>query len=241
MMAPRSGLLAGASLALLLSAVFPGGCNQSGMPGVGWWSASDRADAEFDASADRPPTVKTLYALTKVLLAEGKDRQAEAVLLRILQEHPKFTPAYSELAELLVQEERLDEGMRVLSKGLQVAPRDPILLNNAGMCRIFRGDYVVALDLFTRAAAVDPENARYRANMAVALGMMGRYEECLALYEQVLPPDEAHYNLAVLCKARHDTVRAEEEFDHADKLRAAATESGEKAEPSGKEPEGTED
>ena len=32
---------------------------------------------------------------------EGKDRECEFVLRRCLQEHPRFTPAYNSLAEVL--------------------------------------------------------------------------------------------------------------------------------------------
>jgi hypothetical protein len=34
--------------------------------------------------------------------------------------------------------------------------------------------------------------------MAVALGLMARYEESLSLFKQVLPEDQANHNLSVL-------------------------------------------
>ena len=46
----------------------------------------------------------------------------------------------------------------------------------------------------------------------MAVGMLGRYEEALALYKQVVKPQQAHYNLAVVCEARQDTKRATAEF-----------------------------
>ena len=54
--------------------------------------------------------------------------------------------------------------------------------------------------MFTKAAGIMPENAKYRANMAVVLGLMGRDEEALSLFNQVLPADLANQNLAVLLK-----------------------------------------
>jgi tetratricopeptide (TPR) repeat protein len=72
--------------------------------------------------------------------------------------------------------------------------------------------------MFMRAAEAAPENARYRANMATALGLLGRYEEALALFEQVVPPADAHRNLAVLCEARNDMSRAAEARRRADGL-----------------------
>jgi hypothetical protein len=47
-----------------------------------------------------------------------------------------------------------------------------------------------------------PENVKYRANMAVALGLMGRDEESLSLFNQILPEDQAKHNLSVLQEAR---------------------------------------
>jgi hypothetical protein len=55
-------------------------------------------------------------------------------------------------------------------------------------------------------------DARYRGNMALALGMLGRYEESLSLYQQVVSPSDAHFNLAVICDARKDPARAEQEY-----------------------------
>jgi hypothetical protein len=43
-----------------------------------------------------------------------------------------------------------------------------------------------------------PENVRYRTNMAVALGLMARYDESLSLFKLVLPEDQAIHNLNVL-------------------------------------------
>ena len=54
-----------------------------------------------------------------------------------------------------------------------------------------------------------PESEKYRANMATALGLLGRHEESLALLEQVLPEDKARHNAEILRKAweRQATTR----------------------------------
>ena len=44
--------------------------------------------------------------------------------------------------------------------------------------------------------------------MAVALGMMGRYQEALALYRHLISEADARHNLNVLSEARNDTERA---------------------------------
>jgi Flp pilus assembly protein TadD len=95
---------------------------------------------------------------------------------------------------------RTKEAVEIILEGIRIHPTDPVLLNNAGMCWIVRRKYDKALDMFTQAAGLMPENVRYRANMAVALGLMGREEESLALFKQILPEDQAKHNLNILCR-----------------------------------------
>ena len=47
--------------------------------------------------------------------------------------------------------------------------------------------------------------------MATSLGLLGRYDEALSLYEQVIPILDAHHNLAVISEVRGDDDRAAKE------------------------------
>ena len=180
------------------------------------------AEDQFERRGDQPPSAKTLHSLARLLSGQGKDAEARFVLARTIREHDHFMPAYNELAELQMKDGHLEDAVKVLSLGLQMAPKDPVLLNNLGLCRLLEGKNDEALERFTAAAAGAPDDARYRANMAAALGMAGRYEEAIAVYEQVLPPDQAHYNLGVICETRGDTERSKIEFQRAEDLRLRA-------------------
>lgn len=68
-----------------------------------------------------------------------------------------------------------------------------------GMCFLIRKDYPRAMGYFTDVAGIIPENTRYRSNTAIALVLMGRKDEALALYKQILPEEEAIENIKVLC------------------------------------------
>lgn len=153
-----------------------------------------------------PPEAKTLYAMSRILVAQGKDDQSELVLERLNKEYPKFIPAYCDLAELRMRQGRVADAVVELNKGLEVAPHDPILLNNMGVCSIFRGDYADALYNFTLAAEVMPREDRYRANMALALGMLGRYEEALNLYKEVLDPALAAENMTIINDMFYESI-----------------------------------
>ncbi len=160
------------------------------------------ADEAFQAGKDLPPTPRTLYAVAKVYRSQRRDAECEALLRRILAEQPRFLPAYCDLAEVQMQQRRIDDAQQTLAAGLRIAPKDPVLMNNLGMCRLVQADYQGALDAFTQAVAAVPHDPRYRANMAVVLGLLGREEESLALYEQVLSGEDAAANLTVLRRAR---------------------------------------
>jgi len=151
---------------------------------------------------NRPPTPKTLYAMADILATQGRDSECESLLKRIVQEDPKFLPAYNALAELQMRQGRTNAAIETLQGALAIQPGDPVLLNNLGMCRIAQHDYESALTMFSKAAGIMPENAKYRANMAVSLGLMGRDEESLSLFKQVMPEDQANHNLSVLREAR---------------------------------------
>jgi len=178
-------------------------CSQPSRSAAPQGSRYDKPRTAPELGRDLPPTARTLYAMAQILAAQGKDADGEFVLRRCVQEHPRFTPAYNSLAELQMRQGRIHEAVATLSTALKVRPRDPVLLNNLGMCLLLRKEYEGALQQFTDAAGVVPENEKYRANMAATLGLLGRQEESLALLQQVLPRDKAEHNVQVLRKA-HD-------------------------------------
>ena len=184
-------LWAGCMLCLL-------GCSESANSGPDTdWVQNDSL-SDFETQANRPPTAKTLWAMADILATQGKDSQCEFVLKRIIHEHPAFLPAYNSLAELRMRQGQTKEAIQTLQDGLIIDPKAPVLFNNLGMCWMILQDNETALEMFTEAAGIMPENRKYRANMAVVLGLMERDAESLSLFKQVLPVDLANRNLAIL-------------------------------------------
>ena len=197
------------TLCLLFTAVigiiYNGGCSENKKMQTKSYSKQDAADSEFQKGADKPPTAKTLFSMAEILAAQGKDAECENILKQSITAYPDFVPAYNSLAELNMRQGRVNDAIVTITRGLQLNSRDTVLLNNLGMCWIVRRDYNKALDAFTEASGISPENAKYRANMAAALGLLGRYEESLSLFKQILPPKEAEHNLSVLRAVREDS------------------------------------
>jgi len=171
-------------------------------------SLGDGGEEDFGVGGDRAPTVRTLHTMSRVLAAQGRDDQCELVLYKLIGEHPDFMPAYVELAELCMRNDRVDDAVEVLTVGVERAPEDVVLHNDLGMALLVSGDYEAALRRFREAAALDPQDARARSNAGTALGMLGRYDEALALYLQILTPADAHHNVGVVAEAQGDFERA---------------------------------
>ena len=180
------------------------GCSESTNSGPNINSAMNHSEQEFQGQANRPPTSKTLFAMADILETQGRDSECEFVLKRIIQEYPKYIPAYNSLAELQMRQGRTNAAIETIHQAFHIDSENPVLLNNLGVCWIVRGDYEKALELFTKAAGAMPENVKYRTNMAVALGLMARYDESLSLFRLVLPEDQANHNLNVLKETGKD-------------------------------------
>jgi Flp pilus assembly protein TadD len=173
------------------------------------------SDADFNVSADQKPRPKMLQGMARVLAAQGKEAEAFSVLRRLQMEYPDYIPVYAELAEHHLRQNRAGEAERILLEGLERAPKDAILINDLGMVAMMRGEHQQALEHFTAAADLAPGEARHRANLATVLGLMGRYDESYAVFEQVVPPAFAHHNVSILAQGRGDTERAASEHDAA--------------------------
>lgn len=214
---PISRVLSAAAATSVLTLI----CLSSGCQSPGSnisYSGSRHADAAFESASKREPIPETLFAVARILVAQGRDADAEPILRRLIAEHRQFVAGYCELAELQMRKRRLGDAVDTLAAGLAAAPNEPSLLNNLGMCWMLRDQHEKALEYFIRAAALAPDDARLRANVAAALGMQGRYDESLAVYRQVMNAAHAHYNLGVLSEARQDHDHAESQFAAARRL-----------------------
>ena len=161
-------------------------------------------DSTFAAGAGRAPSAATSYAFAKILVTQGRDRDAMYVLARVIREHPTYLPAYNELAGVYVRADRLEDAAEVLNAALKHAPNDGVIHNNLGMCYMLAGQNEKALEAFSQAARAMPSNPTFRANRAAALGLVGREAEAQDEYRTVIGELATLKNLTILARARGD-------------------------------------
>lgn len=164
---------------------------------------------DFEASAGRPPTPATLYAMARMLAGQGDDYKSALILARLNADYPEFLPAYCDLAEAQLRHQQYELAANTLRAGLKIAPQDAVLRNNLGMCLLLQGRHEQALQEFQKASTAAPQQARYKANMATALALLGEYEQARAVYQQSVTAADALHNLAILSRVRGDDEAAD--------------------------------
>ncbi len=188
---------------------------------TGCQSGVTRADA-FESASDRVPTPRTLHMMARLLEENGRVDQAQYVLMTIIDDNPEYLPAYVELADIQIGQKRHDQAVATLRSAHAVSPADPVIANNLGVLLLRQTDFVAASDVFRSAVKADPGEARYRANLALALGMQGLDEDAFSVYASILPPSEAYWNLGVIAEARSDDQSANGYFAKANRIREGA-------------------
>ena len=141
-------------------------------------------EALLESARDRIGQNQGFYAIDPAQRAEA------------LQPHD-WRPV-SLLAVALEQSERDSEALVAHKKALALAPDNPATLSNLGMYYATHGDKTQAEALLRRAAAAPGAGAQERQNLALVLGLEGRFDEAEQLERQDLPPQAVDNNLAYL-------------------------------------------
>lgn len=178
--------------ALLSAGAVLGGCQ----------SAQDSDKDWFEGGPMQPATAETLQLTVRVLAAKGQTAQAGFLLNRMLVDHPDHLGTYTEGAEVLLIEGRVDDAIDWLSRGLERMPGQPLLLNDRGVCHLLSANLDRAARDFDAAHAADPRDADFVSNVALARALQGQDEEALRLWNLVVSPEEAASNLKIAAAAR---------------------------------------
>ena len=134
--------------------------------------------------------------LGNLLMRQGKVDEAIVAYQRALTLDPRFVGAYINLADAYRQQHRDDEGEKQLRNGLALVPDAADLHHALGLLLIRKGDKATALQEFTKANKLAPNDVQYAYVYAIALNSLSKQREALA----VLKAADNHnpYNLQLL-------------------------------------------
>jgi Flp pilus assembly protein TadD len=148
-----------------------------------------------------PKNMELLGAYGRALADLGNFEQALDVLSRA---HTPDRPDWRILSvqgAVLDQMGRHDDARRYYATALKIVPEESSVLSNLGLSYALSKDLPQAEAILRRAAAaratVDP---RVRQNLALVIGLQGRFADAEAIARADLPPEEAAANVAYLRK-----------------------------------------
>jgi Flp pilus assembly protein TadD len=150
------------------------------------------------ASIQHPKHMGLLGAYGRALADVGNYRQALEVLNRA---HTPDQPDWRILSvqgAVLDQMGRHDEAQRYYATALRIVPDEPSVLSNLGLSYALSKDLVRAERTLRRAAAQSRVDPRVRQNLALVIGLQGRFAEAETIAKADLPSGEASANVAYL-------------------------------------------
>jgi tetratricopeptide (TPR) repeat protein len=128
--------------------------------------------------------------------ANAKRDQARKAYQQALKLDPNYLPAYQGLAKLYLALQDPEHAVATLQTGLKHHPKEAVLYFDLGMIYSNRKEWGPALENFTKAAQLEPENRLYVNTLGHAQARAGKPEEALKTYLRVNPEAKAYLNVA---------------------------------------------
>jgi Flp pilus assembly protein TadD len=150
------------------------------------------------ASIRNPRNMALLGAYGRALADAGQLQQALTALERA---HTPDNPDWRILnaqGAVLDQMGRHAEAQRHYASALKIMPNDASVLSNLGLSYMFTKDLKNAEVTLRRAAAQPNAGPRVRQNLALVVGLLGRFDEAEKIASADLPENEAAANVAYL-------------------------------------------
>jgi Flp pilus assembly protein TadD len=149
-----------------------------------------------NAIASNPNDRELLAAYGKALADTG-DLNKALTIIHGLQDKPDWRMKSAEGA-ILDQLGRYDEARKLYADARVLAPNEPSVLSNLGMSYVLSGDLASAEKTLREAIALPGADSRIRQNLALVVGLQGRFDEAEKIAGTELSPEQAAANIAYL-------------------------------------------
>ncbi len=138
--------------------------------------------------------------LGRALLKAGDAEGASEALSRAAALNPRDAQALSVLGASLDQQTKHTEAREKYQAALAIAPDDVGVMNNLAMSYSLQGKLPEAESVLRKAAAHPNSKStpRIRQNLALVVGLQGRFDEAKKIASEDLPPDQVEANMAYL-------------------------------------------
>jgi len=158
-----------------------------------------QAAAVLETAAIHNPEHKPLLgAYGRALADAGNFKQALSVLERAHSPDQPDWRILSVQGAVLDQMGRHEEAQRYYASALRIVPEEPSVLSNLGLSYALSKELPRAEATLRRASARGSTDKRVRQNLALVVGLQGRFQDAETIARADLPPDQAAENVAYL-------------------------------------------
>lgn len=145
-----------------------------------------------------PNDREVLAAYGKAQASAGQLEQALSTIERAQTPDRPDWRLESARGAVLDQMGRTDEARLAYRSALNIKPNDPTVLSNLGMSYLLSGDAKTA-ETYLRSASAQPDaDSRVRQNLALVVGLQGRFGEAEQIATRELDPQQASANMTYL-------------------------------------------
>ena len=160
---------------------------------------ADQAVSVIEAGLTvHPKDLDLRIAYAKALTAAGRFGQALTVA------DDAIDPASPDWNALLVKGAVLDQNGRnaearaLYTQALLIAPNESSLEANLGLSYAMTNELDLAEKHLRKAAGMRGAGSKVRQNLALVIGLQGRFEESRAMFASDLPPDQVESNMSYI-------------------------------------------
>lgn len=143
-----------------------------------------------------PNDADIAVAYAKALTADGKFDQSLTVLNQVIRPDAPDWNALLVKGATLDQLGRNGEARQVYTQALTIAPGEASIEANLGLSFAMTNELPAAEQHLRRAIQMRGATSQIRQNLALIVGLQGRFAECRAIYAAELPPEQVESNMA---------------------------------------------
>ena len=153
-----------------------------------------------------PKDAEAALGYGQALRASGQRAQAAAVLEQATIAHPGNKTLLAAYGRALADNGnsqaakmgKHEEARRYYASALKIVPEEPSVLSNLGLSYMLTRELPQAEETLRRAYSNPSADGRVRQNLALVVGLEGRFAEAETIAKGDLPADEATANVAYL-------------------------------------------
>lgn len=142
-----------------------------------------------------PGDVDISVGYAKALTADGRFEQSLAVLDNVIRLDAPDWNALLVKGATLDQMGRNGEARQLYIQALTIAPGEASIEANMGLSYAMTNELGTAEQHLRRAVQMRGASSQIRQNLALIVGLQGRFDESRALYAAELPPDQVENNM----------------------------------------------